>query len=158
MTQGRKTIPTALLKLTKGKLYSDQRDRAELEPKPKRELRPKCPGRLSKDEKKEWRYFKRVLENYNLFTIANGPIVEMIAKNMVQYKDCAEKVSETGMMVRGKSGELKYNPYWSAMNLIEAKIIKGLQELGLSSSGLARIGSLALKAKKQKSDLEGMMD
>ena len=153
-----KPTPTALLKLTKGKLYDEQRDRAELEPKPKRELKPKCPGRFSRDEKKEWRYFKRILENYNLFTIANGPIMEMLATNMVQYKDCAEKVSKTGMLIKGKSGDPKYNPYWSAMNLIEAKIIKGLQELGLSSSGLARIGSLALKAKKQKSDLEGMMD
>ena len=153
-----KPTPTELLRLTKGKLYDEQRDRAELEPKPKRELKPKCHGWLNKDEKKEWRYFKKILENYNLFTIANGPIMEMLAKNMVQYRDCAAKVSETGMLIQGKSGDPKYNPYWSAMNLIEAKIIKGLQELGLSSSGLARIGSLALKAKKQKSDLEGMMD
>jgi len=156
--KGRKPLPTKLLELKKGILYSDQRDRGELEPKPKKELKPKCPGRLNKDEKKEWRYFKRILENYNLFTIANGPIMEMLATDMVQYKKCAEKVGSTGIIIKGKAGDAKYNPYWSAMNLIEAKIIKGLQELGLSSSGLARIGSLALKAKKQKSELEGLMD
>lgn len=156
--KGRNPTPTKLLELKKGKLYSDQRDRAELEPKPIKELKPKCPGRFSKDEKKEWRYFKKILENYNLFTIANAPILEMLAADMVQYKECAEKVGSTGMIIKGKAGDAKYNPYWSAMNIIQTKIIKGLQELGLSSSGLARIGSLALKAKKQKSELERMMD
>ena len=151
-------VPNEILTLTKGKLYDEQRDRNELTPKAKKELRPECPGRFNEAEKKEWNYFKKILENYNMFTIANAPIMEMLSTNMVQYKDCAEKVSNTGILIKGKSGDPKYNPYWQAMNILQAQITKGLQELGLSSSGLARIGSLALKANKQKKGIEGMLD
>lgn len=152
-------MPHEILKLTKGKLYGDQRDRDELTPKPKKELRPKCPKRFDKAEKKEWRYLKKILENYNLFTVANGPIMEMLAANMVQYRKCAKKVTEQGLLVEDSNGSTKYNLNWQVMIKLQAQITKELQELGLSSTGLAKIGALALKAKKLKKDgMEDLLD
>jgi P27 family predicted phage terminase small subunit len=147
-----------MLTLQKGKLYSDQRDRAELEPKPMMEIKPRCPARFSKEERKEWRYFGSILKNYGLFTIANAAHLEMLACSMAQYKECAGKVSQTGIIIKGPMGQPMYNPYWNAVNKLEDKICRCLSELGLSSVGLAKIGSLMLKQKKQKTEMEDLLD
>lgn len=150
--------PSSVLKLEKGKLYDEQRDRDKLEPKAKEEIKPRCPKRFSKEERKEWRYFKKILENYGLFTIANAPHMEMLATAMKQYKDCSSRVAETGLIIKGPKGNPMYNPYWNACNKLEDKIHRCLDALGLSSVGLAKIGSLRLKAQKQKSEMEGLLD
>jgi P27 family predicted phage terminase small subunit len=148
----RHPIPTRLLELEKGKLYDEQRDRGKLEPKPLKELIPRCPKRLSKEERKEWKYFAAILKNYGLFTIANSPMLDLLATNSAQYKDCAEKVSKTGIIIKGPLGNPMYNPYWNAVNKLEDKIMRILTDLGMSSSGLAKIGSLMLKKKKEKDE------
>lgn len=155
---GRKAKPTALLELQKGKLYSDQRDRADLEPMPKQELRPRCPQRFTKQERREWKHYSIILKNYGLFTLANGPHLELLAASMAQYKDCAMKVGKTGIVIEGVNDTPTTNPYWLALNKLEDKIVRCLGELGLSSTGLARIGSLMLKNRKQKSEMEELLD
>lgn len=147
--------PTALLELEKGKLYDEQRDRGELEPKPSKEIKPKCPKAYSKEERKEWKYFAGILKNYGLFTIANSPMLDLLAKNSAQYKECAEKVSKSGIIIKGPQGQPMYNPYWNAVNKLEDKIMRILVDLGLSSTSLARIGSLMLKKKKEKEEFFG---
>jgi len=150
--------PTVLLQLEKGKLYSDQRDRAEMEPKPKKELRPRCPQRFTREERKEWKYFAGILKNYGLFTIANAAHLELIAVSMAQYKDCAAKVSKTGIVIKGPMEQPMFNPYWNAVNKLEDKILRVLKEMSLGSAGLASIGSLMLKHKKQKTEMEELLD
>jgi len=147
--------PTSLLKIEKGKLYDQQRERAELEPKPVKEIRPRCPKRFSKEERREWKYFAAILKNYGLFTIANAPLIELLATNTVQYKDCSAKVAEKGIIIKGPKGGPMYNPFWNACNKLEDKIMRCLADLGLSSTGLARIGQLMVKAKKQKEEFFG---
>lgn len=154
----RKPKPAALLELQKGRLYSDQRDRAELEPAPKKEMRPRCPQRFSKEERREWKYFAGILKNYGLFTIANGPHLDLLAVDMAQYKACAAKVAQIGIVIKGLNDTPMMNPYWHAMNKLEDKICRCLGELGLSSTGLAKIGSLMLKHKKQKNEMEDLLD
>ena len=141
--KGRKPTPTKLLELTKGKLYSDQRDRAELEPKPERKLLPRCPSRFSKAERREWQFYKKILQNYGLFTLACAPILAMLCTAEAQYKGCARTVSDTGIIIKGIDGSPRKNPYWQVMNDLEKMILKYHQELGLSNTGLARMGSLA---------------
>jgi P27 family predicted phage terminase small subunit len=150
--------PTALLEIEKGKLYGDQRDRAELEPKARKELKPRCPQRLSREERKEWKYFASILRNYGLFTIANAAHLELLACSMAQYKDCAGKVSKTGIVIKGINDVPTFNPYWNAVNKLEDKICRCLAELGLSSTGLAKMGSLMLRHKKQKTEMEELLD
>ena len=150
--------PTALLQLEKGTLYDKQRERAELEPKPAKELKPRCPKRFSKEERREWKYYAAILRNYNLFTVANAPILELLATNTVHYKECTKVVAEKGIITLGPKKQPMYNPFFSAMNKIEEKIQRCLTDLGLSSTALARIGSLLLKNKKEKNEMESLLD
>lgn len=155
---GRNPTPTHLLEFQKGKLYDQQRDRAALEPKPEKEIKPRCPARFSKEERKEWKYYAEILKNYGLFTVANSPMLDLLAVNSVQYKACAEKVAKSGIIVKGPQGNPMYNPYWNAVNKLEDKIMRILVDLGLSSIQMAKIGSLMLKAKKQKNEMEDLLD
>lgn len=155
---GRKPKPINIHKLEKNKLYGDLAERERNTPSPQKKLTPRCPGRLTKEQRKEWRFYATILKNYGMFTIANAPILELIAVNMVQYKECLKKVQETGMLIKSPNGFPVYNPYWSAMNKIEGKILKCLNELGLSSTGLAKIGSLVTENQKKKSEMEALLD
>ena len=150
--------PHKLLELTKGKLYDEQRDRAVYEPQPKKELVPRCPARFNKAEKREWRFYKAILENYSLFNVACAPVLEKLCTAEAHYKDCATKVGETGIIIKGKDGFPVRNPYFAEMRGLEVIILKYHQELALSNTGLAKIGSLSLKAKKQKDGLESLLD
>ena len=156
--KGRNPKPAALLEVEKGKLYGDQAERAASEPAPAKPIRPTCPGRFSKEEEKEWRYYKRVLENYGLFNIANAPLLELLATNTVHYKQCVKRVNDSSIIVKGPNDGFMYNPYFNAMNKIEGKIQKCLDQLGLSSSSLARIGALVVRGKKQKDEMEDLID
>jgi len=149
MPQNLKPVP--ILQLEKGKLYSDQRDRGELEPKPLKELKPRCPKRFSKEERKTWRDIARILKNYGLFTVANGPQMELLATAWTQYIEVSEKLAENpGIIIKGPQGNPMYNPYFNAQHKLAALVDKYSQNLGLSSIALAKIGSLTLKAKKEK--------
>lgn len=156
---GRRPIPGNLHLLDKGKVYGELRDRMENEPQPINSTEPKCPARLSKQEKREWRYFASILRNYGMLTPANGPWLDLLAVDMVQYKDCLEKVQKTGMLIKSPQGYPIYNPYWTAMNKLEDKITKILNEIGLSSVSLARIGGLMANAKRRNADpMEELLD
>lgn len=155
---GRPPKPTKILELEKGKLYSDQRDRAELEPQAERCIEPKCPTRFNRQERREWRFFRDILKNYGLFNVANAPFLEFLAANSIKYKECAKIVAEKGIVVKDKLGQPIPNPFWKEMNRIEEKMNKNLDALGLGTKGLAKIGALALKAKKQKSEMESLLD
>lgn len=155
---GRKPKPANLLTLEKGTLYGVQRERVENEPRAERHMVPKCPERFSREEKREWRFFVSILKNYGLLTMANATLLELLATNMAQYKACAEKVAQTGMIIKSPSNFPIYNPYWTAANKLEEKIHRCLSELGLSSSALARIGALVIRGKKRKSEMEDLLD
>ncbi len=145
--------PTALLTLEKGKLYSDQRDRSELEPKPAREIRPRCPQRFTKQERKAWKEISNVLKNYGLFTAANAIQLELLATAWTQYIEASRKLSENpSIIVKGPDGGWMYNPWFNAQHKMGGLVDRYSQNLGLSSMQLARIGSLMLKKKKEKDE------
>jgi len=147
--------PATLLEMEKGKLYNFQAERVRLEPKPQKEIKIRCPKRFNKEERKEWKYFTSILKNYGLLTIANAPLIEILAVNNVQYKKCLQFVAIKGVIVKGPKGQYMYNPWWNAVNKLEEKICRCLADLGLSSTGLARIGSLMVKSKKEKEEFFG---
>jgi len=156
--KGRKPIPASILELEKGKLYGKQVQRIDNTPKDGKNMKPRCPSHLSKDAKREWKFYAKVLQNYNLFTVANQAILDLLAVNTVQYKECLQKVEQLGLLLESPNGFPVYNPYWSAMNKTEDKIHKCLSELGLSSAGLAKIGSLAAGAISKKTKMEELLD
>ncbi len=145
--------PTALLTLEKGKLYSDQRDRSELEPKPTREIRPRCPQRFTKQERKAWKDISNVLKNYGLFTAANAIQIELLATAWTQYIEASRKLAENpSIIVKGPDGGWMYNPWFNAQHKMGGLVDRYSQNLGLSSMQLAKIGSLMLKKKKEKDE------
>ncbi|MBA4417240.1 MAG: phage terminase small subunit P27 family [Syntrophus sp. (in: bacteria)] len=150
--------PTAVLQFEKGKLYADQRDRAALEPKPEKELKPRCPARFSKEERKVWKDIAAVLKNYGLFTVANSIQLELLTTAWVQYLECCEKMTENKeIIIKGPEGGSMYNPWFNAQHRLGALVDKYSQNLGLSSIALAKIGTLMLKGKK-KSAMEELLD
>lgn len=150
--------PTPLLLLEKGKLYSDQRDRAELEPKPEKRIMPRCPQRFNKDERRAWKQIAAVLKNYGLFTAANAIKLELLSTAWAQYIDVSQKlIDNPGIIIKGPQNNPMYNPYFNAQHKLGLIIDRYTEALGLSSIALAKIGSLALKA-KQKSKMEDMLD
>jgi P27 family predicted phage terminase small subunit len=155
---GRHPEPTDLLTLRKGKLYSDQRDRAKLEPKPEKELKPRCPLRFSKEERRAWKEIAAVLKNYGLFTAANAIQLELLSTTWAQYLECCEKMVQTKhIIIKGPDGGSMYNPWFNAQHKLGQMVDRYSQNLGLSSMALAKIGSLMLK-KKKETEMEGLLD
>jgi len=156
---GRNATPTALLELEKGKLYSDQRDRGALEPKPQREMKPRCPQRFSKEERRAWKEIANVLKNYGIFTVANAIQMELLATSWVQYLEASGKLAgNPGIIVKAKDGSWMYNPWFNAQHKLGGLVDRYSQNLGLSSMQLAKIGGLMLKKKKEKGEMEGLLD
>lgn len=146
------------MELEKGKLYDQQRDRAALEPKPEREIKPRCPQRFSKEERRAWKEIASILKNYGLFTVANSMQMELLATAWAQYLDCCDKMTTSRkIIVAGPDGGAMYNPFFNAQHKLGALVDKYSQNLGLSSIALAKIGTLMLKAKK-KSAMEELLD
>ena len=90
--KGRKPIPTEILRLNKGKLYDIQADREKNTPKPKKPLKPICPRSFTKEQRKIWNKYAKILKNYNMFTIANQTILEILCFNKAIYDYHREKI------------------------------------------------------------------
>ena len=152
-----KLIPTEVHKLEKGKLYGDLAARAAAEPKPLKKMRPKCPRRLSKDEKKYWREFGKILENRGLFDAANAATLETFVVNYVLWLKCKEKLEEGDIIVTSAKGRSMINPAFYAMLAVGKEIRADGDRLGFSSQAMAKLGSLSARAKK-KEGIEELLD
>ena len=152
---GRRPKPMAVLKLAKGRLYSDQRDRAELEPQPQRELIPRCPTRFSKEERKAWREIKLILDNYGLFTAANFFQICLLSTAWSQYCGVSGELSA---IARKPGRAMPYGRKLKLQHRLGELVDRYCQNLGLSSMAMARIGSMVLKGRKQKSEMEELLD
>jgi P27 family predicted phage terminase small subunit len=148
--------PAPLLLLEKGVIYDEQRDRVANEPKADRDLVPKCPKHLSREQRREWKLFADALHNYGLLNCANEKHLEMIAIYSAAWRACLDQINETGMIVEQKK-RMVMNPLLYSLDRISDQIRKCSDKLGLSSTGLAQLGSLISKAKK-KEVIEEFMD
>jgi P27 family predicted phage terminase small subunit len=156
---GRHPTPTKMLEFRKGKLYDEQRDRGELEPKASKDIKPRCPARFSKTERKAWKDISMVLKNYGLFTAANAIQLELLSTAWAQYLEASKRLSESpSIIVSGPDGGWMYNPWFNAQHKMGSLVDKYSQNLGLSSMQLAKIGSLMLKKKKESDSMEGLID
>ena len=146
---GRPPKPIATHEIEKQKLYGNLAARAEVEPRS--DIEPRCPVQFSDAEKKAWKYYKQILKTFGLFNIANAPMLDILsrlhAETLVFHEQCKGKP----IVKDPQSGGFRVNPIWSARHKNEERIIAILRELGLSSLGLAKLGSLMVK-KKQESN------
>lgn len=154
---GRRRVPTNILVARNGKLYDKQAARAEAEPKAKLNLRPIMPAGFSKPEQAAWKYLADTLDNYGLLSAANAIHMEMLARHICMYRKYAAIVSEAGPCIDTESSQ-KLHPAFIAMRQIGADINRDLASIGLGSLGLAKVGSLVVKAHQEKNDLEALLD
>ena len=154
----RKPKPTKLLELEKGKLYDDQRARAELEPVAEHDGVPICPKRFNKEEIKAWNELTHILKNYGLLTSANSFLMEMFSKKWVQYVSICNEIDSINMGRNITRNDFKVERLEKKQKRHEEIILKYLSELSLSSAGLAKIGSFILNSKKRKSEMEELID
>ena len=159
MDAGRKPKPDEIHQMEKEKLYGKAAERSENMPKAVKEKRPRCPQRLTKEQRKEWKAIAEILKIYNLFSIVNGPIMELLAIAMAQKQKCLKELEADGIVKTTINGNPVYNFYWSALNKLDEKILKCFSELGLSSTGMARLGSLVGGVGKgKKSKMKKLID
>ena len=138
---GRQPESSELLKRKKGVLYSDQRDRAALEPRAEREIRPRCPRNFTPAERRVWRDYARLADSYGLFQGGNAGLLKRIATASVLYESLRRDYIETSLPKVGV-----------AMMRVGRDIDAMEEKLGLPSVARAKIGSLMLKAKKEKEE------
>jgi len=156
--KGRKPLPNEIHQLEKDKLYGDVAQRVSRTPKPKKDLKPRCPQWLSKDQRKIWRHYGRILKNYGMYTAANESHLTYLAIYEDQFQTAAKKIRSEGITTVTENGFEVQNATFQIMNRCFSNCIKILSELGLSSTGLAKIGSLMTGAAKKKSEMEQLID
>lgn len=149
--------PESVLLLEKGVLYDQQRDRVANTPRAEKSLVPKCPNILSPAQRKEWKFFAKILRNYGLFNVANAKYLESLAIYSAVNAEMLDGMQKTGIIVMSSKKVPVYSPYFHGFNKSFDQMQKCLSELGLSSCGLASLGSLLAKAKK-KEGIEEFMD
>lgn len=138
---GRHPKPTAVLKLEKGKLYDVQRDREAFEPQAQREIRPACPKNFTAAERKVWRHYARLTGAYGLFQGGNAGLLQRLATACVLHEQLRNEYLQTAMPNVGM-----------AMLRVGRDIDAMEMTLGLPSVARAKLGSLMLKAKKEKEE------
>ena len=150
--------PTNLLKLEKGKLYSDQRDRQELEPVAEKEIEPSCPARFTNGEKKAWQEIGLILKNYGLFTVANAVELELLSTAWAQYLAISVKIKTETLAEKIMLNDQKTDRLFKRQHQLADRIDRYCQNLGLSSIAMAKIGVAVLKKRKQKNEMESLLD
>lgn len=144
--------------LGKEKLYGKQKDRVEFEPTQKDEdKKPVCPLRFTKPEREMWQKYADDLDEFGMLNMANGHILDLLVRNIVDRNKCADHVKTEGICINTKRG-VTHNPWFTARNKCDDIIIKYLNLLGLSGTGLAKLGCLQANSKDKKSEMEDMMD
>ena len=156
--KGRKPKPSELHQLEKGKLYGEVAARVENTPKSRRDLRPRCPQWLTSSQRKIWRHYAKILKNYGMFTAGNQAHLNYLAIYEDGFKKSAKKITQGGFTMLTENGFEVQTANFTIMNRCFQNCMKILSELGLSSTGLARIGSLVAGAAKKKSEMEELID
>jgi len=141
--------------LEKGKLYGEFETRRKAEVKSS--VIPQLPAHFEGKNQEIWEFYANILAQYGLFTIANAPILEVLTTITCEYYSCLEHIAKEGIIVITENNMEKTNPYWISKNRCIEIILKCLNSLGLSSVGLAKLGSLDAKQKKEKTKFEKLL-
>lgn len=151
--KGRKPLAAETHLLEKTKVYGEVKERIENEPKAESSIEPKCPMWFRTSEKDSWEYLAEILRNRGIFLDINGPLLEMGAIYLAEIRNCQENIIQ-----KGRGGRENRNPAIKERNKCAEILIKILSELNISTTGMARLGSLITKSKKKGTDMEELLD
>ena len=156
--RGRPLKPAEILKLERGKLYNKQAERVENTPVAKRSMEPVCPDTFTDEQKMLWEEYSAILKNYGLFTVANKVVLEQLCFWLDIFNRHREKLNDTDVLSEKAKGRDIYEKSFNVCKHVHPMIKSCIQELGLSSQGLAKLGSLTASAIKKKDDIERLLD
>jgi phage terminase small subunit len=143
--KGRKPLAAETHLLEKSKVYGEVKERIENEPVQEQQIEPKCPFNFKPTEKEAWKYLAEILRNRGIFLDINGPLLELAAMYLAEVRNCQASIRQKG---RG-TGETR-NPAIRERNKAAEILIKTLSELNISTTGMARLGSIISKGKKKE--------
>ena len=143
--KGRKPMAAETHLLEKQKVYGDLLERIKSQPTALRELEPVCPQWFRASLKESWEYLAEILKNRGIFLDINGPLLEIAAI----YR--ADLMNLDATLGRTKDPETK-DEISKKRDRAAPILIKVLCELNISTTGMARLGSLIVKGKKKEKE------
>ena len=133
--RGRRPIPTSL-KVMNGN--PGKRPLNENEPQPKTE-RPSCPPELSKLARKEWKRILPMLEELRIVAQIDRSALAAYCQSFARWIEAEEKITETSLVIKTKSGNVIENPYYSIAKRERELMHKFLVEFGMTPAARSRI-------------------
>ena len=135
--RGRRPIPTSL-KVMNGN--PGKRPLNENEPQPKTE-RPSCPPELSKLARKEWKRILPMLEELRIVAQIDRSALAAYCQSFARWIEAEEKITETSLVIKTKSGNVIENPYYSIAKRereLKSKLAVVERELATAKKALSR--------------------
>ena len=139
--------PTDILKLRGSKRAAGRKN----EPKP-RKAAPRCPSRLTKEEKSVWKQLVEILKEMNVLTVADGNALARYCVMWCEWWRCDAYVKKYGISFpmkrvidRGKETErteiIGFQPFpeLTQRNRLSAELHRLEAEFGLTPAARARI-------------------
>lgn len=126
--------PTSELKLRGSRLAK----RRSVEPQIDAGI-PKCPKRIGKIARKEWKRVTAILMDRQIVTPIDGDALHIYCETFVTWQEANEKVRELGTVIKAPSGYPIQNPYLSIANSAAAMCAKMLEQFGMTPASRTRV-------------------
>jgi P27 family predicted phage terminase small subunit len=133
--RGRRPLPTAIKQLRGN---PGKRPLNDNEPKPEIE-RPPCPPELSKVAKKEWHRIVPILVCLGILARIDRSALAAYCQSWARFIEAEEKIAETSLVIKTKSGNIVENPYYSISKRERELMHKFLIEFGMTPASRSRL-------------------
>ena len=150
---GSRPRPIKQHKLEQGKLYGELALREKMEPTS--EKIPSLPSEFTDPEKDAWNFYQGVLEEFGLFNLANAPLLQILAVLHAEAGEFHERLRVMHMYSRvsGSMPDIDEERYYRGIRDSAYRQMTAIyKDLGLSSMGMAKLGSLRAQTKKDDED------
>src|SRR5688572_3760911 len=111
------------------------------EPKP-RSIAPRCPRHLDKEAQREWRRIVPILLRMRVLTEADEYTLGMLCQTYSTLIKAQQKLSETGLLLKMRSGYVQQNPLLGIVNNCTETISRLSREFGLTPASRTRLQAL----------------
>lgn len=151
--RGQSPKPLKELLLENEKLYGKNALRAELEPRT--EKIPTKPEDFSEMESDIWDYYVSTLDEYRLFTLANGPLLRVLTR--LHYEaEIMNREIDTHLLVGGSIVELK--DHFAMRDRIHSNMLKLFKQMGIGPMEIAKLGCMLAGGTNKKEEKDEFFD
>jgi P27 family predicted phage terminase small subunit len=100
------------------------------------------PTGLSDDAKALWKNYSAQLHSLGVLTTNDATALLLLVNAHVSYLTLETEIATHGHMIRGRMGEMVRNPAVAMRNDAWKRLLKILQEFGMSPSSRTRISAI----------------